>query len=169
MIGRPTSKNSMSKKTINIAQVRTAFSRIATGLLLTAAAITKLISPLAFFAALKAADRLPDAVSGLLVIGVPLIELVLGCGLLIGWKVRTMAMISFILIAMFTGFLLIETARGNNFNCGCFGESNAPLLITTGSGALIRNGLLLLMAGSLVRGAGLSDRWSIDANSSAER
>lgn len=130
-----------------------------------AAAIAKLMSPLAFFAALKAATWLPHSVPGLLVIGVPVVELVLGSGLLIGWKVRTMAMSSFILIAIFTGFLLIETARGNNFNCGCFGESNGLLPVSTGSGALIRNGLLLLMAGSLIRNAGLSDRWSIDRKS----
>lgn len=149
--------------TVILAQVRTAFLRIAIGLLLIVAGTAKFISPLAFFAALKAADWLPHTLSSLLVIGVPVVEFALGFGLLIGWKVRTMAISSFVLIALFTGFLLIETARGNDIGCGCFGESSGLLaLLTTGSAALIRNGVLLLMAGSLVRSATSSDRWSID-------
>ncbi|PYT07943.1 MAG: hypothetical protein DMF60_06045 [Acidobacteria bacterium] len=148
---------------VSLAQVRTAFLRIAIGLLLIGAGIAKLMSPLAFLAALKAADWLPNTLLSLLLIGVPVVEVALGFVLLIGWKVRTTAIGSFILIALFTVFLLIETARGNNTNCGCFGESNGLMvLLTTGSGALIRNGLLLLMSVSLARGATSSDRWTID-------
>jgi uncharacterized membrane protein YphA (DoxX/SURF4 family) len=148
---------------VSLTQVRTAFLRIAIGLLLILAGIAKAMSPLGFYAALNAAEWLPHTLSGLLVIGVPVVEVALGVGLLIGWKVRATAILSFILMALFTGFLLIETARGNNINCGCFGESNGLLaLLNSGSGALIRNGLLLLMAASLIRSATSSDRWSID-------
>jgi uncharacterized membrane protein YphA (DoxX/SURF4 family) len=147
----------------SLAQVRTAFLRIAIGLLLIVAGTAKFMAPLPFFAALNAADWLPHTLSSLLIVGVPVVEVALGFGLLIGWKVRATAIISFILMALFTGFLLIETARGNDINCGCFGESNGLLdLLTMGNGALIRNGLLLLMAGSLVRSSTSSDRWSID-------
>ena len=149
--------------TASLAQVRRAFLRIAIGLLLIVAGIAKFMSPLAFFAALKAADWLPHTLSSLLVIGIPVAEVGFGFALLIGWKVRAAALSSFILIAAFTGFLLIEKARGDNNNCGCFGESNGlPARLSTGSGALIRNALLLLMTTSLVRSANSSDRWSID-------
>src|SRR5216117_3361658 len=109
---------------VSLAQVRTAFLRIAIGLLLMVAGTAKFMAPLPFFAALNAADWLPDTLSSLLVVGVPIVEVALGFGLLIGWKVRATAISSFILMALFTGFLLIETARGNNVNCGCFGESD---------------------------------------------
>lgn len=149
--------------TVSSARVCTALLRIAIGLLLIVAGIAKFMSPLSFFDALQAADWLPHSLSSLLFIGVPVLEVALGVGLLIGWKVRAAAISSFISIALFTVFLLIEMARGNDINCGCFGESNGLLvLLTTGSGPLIRNGLLLIMAGSLVRSATSSDRWSID-------
>jgi len=148
---------------VSLTQVRTAFLRIAIGLLLILAGIAKAISPLTFSAALNAAEWLPHTLSNFLVVGVPVVEVALGFGLLIGWKVRATAIITFVLMALFTGFLLIETARGNSINCGCFGESNGLLApLTSGSGALIRNGLLLLMAGILIRSATSSDRWSVD-------
>lgn len=74
----------------------------------------------------------------------PPLELVLGIGLLIGWKLRYFAWTAFALLLVFFGILVFSYGKGMTIDCGCFGVGEALSPMT-----LARDGLLLAAAGTL--------------------
>lgn len=68
------------------------------------------------------------------------VELLLSIGFIFFDTAWGAAVASVILLAVFTGFLAFQLIRGNRQNCHCFGQLMSE---PTGSGALIRNGVLL--------------------------
>jgi uncharacterized membrane protein YphA (DoxX/SURF4 family) len=133
-------------------QISATLLRCAAGLLFVYAGVAKLIDPFPFGAALAEADWLPETFARVLLAGLPAAEVGLGLALFSGLKLRMVAAGAFLLVAAFTVFLLVETARGNT-GCGCFGGTRLPAFFSTAAGALLRNGLLLFALGWLGRRA----------------
>lgn len=81
---------------------------------------------------------------------VPGFEFALGAALLLGWRSRLIARISFFMLLLFTAVLL---TLPKNIDCGCFGQvSGALALLSMGWGAVSRNVLLLSFTGWLAFG-----------------
>lgn len=74
----------------------------------------------------------------------PPFELVLGAGLLAGWKLRWFAGASFALLAIFFAILVFSYGKGMTIDCGCFGvgEALSPRTLAR-DGALLASSLLL--------------------------
>jgi uncharacterized membrane protein YphA (DoxX/SURF4 family) len=68
----------------------------------------------------------------------PILELLLGAGLLIGWKLRQFALAGLLLLAFFFGILVFSYGKGMTIDCGCFGVGEALSAKT-----LLRDGALL--------------------------
>jgi uncharacterized membrane protein YphA (DoxX/SURF4 family) len=138
---------------INRTRIYATLVRCGAGLLFVYAGGAKFLDPMLFYSALSGAEWLPPFVARLLMGVLPAAEVALGLALLVGWKRRPTALVAFLLVAAFTFFLLVEAVRGNT-NCGCFGSSYVPEFLGTTTGALLRNGVLLLtLAWLAARGA----------------
>jgi uncharacterized membrane protein YphA (DoxX/SURF4 family) len=68
----------------------------------------------------------------------PIIELLIGIGLLIGWKLRQVAFGGMVLLLFFFGILVFSYGKGMAIDCGCFGVGEALSAKT-----LLRDGALL--------------------------
>lgn len=71
--------------------------------------------------AVRAYQLLPEAVVGLVGAGLPVAEIALGLLLLVGFGVRTGAVISAVVLAAFVVGIVSAWARGLRIDCGCFG------------------------------------------------
>jgi putative oxidoreductase len=80
----------------------------------------KLESPLQFAAVLTGYQLFPDLLIVPLTFHFPWVEIALGAFLLIGWKMRYVALAACALLASFTAVLGIPYIRGIDANCGCF-------------------------------------------------
>ena len=74
----------------------------------------------------------------------PIIELLIGIGLLIGWKLRQVAFAGMVLLLFFFGILVFSYGKGMAIDCGCFGVGEALSAKT-----LLRDGALLAGAVAL--------------------
>lgn len=83
--------------------------------------IVKLLNPVESRQAIQAYELLPDNAVGLVAVGLPTLEVILGLLLLLGVFLRPVAIISGIIIAVFIAGLLSAWARGLQIDCGCFG------------------------------------------------
>ena len=88
----------------------------------------------------------------------PWVEILLGVGILIGWKIRYFAAGAAILLLFFSTLLAITYFRGIEANCGCFSFDDpiSPLTI-------LRDGIIVLPAIYLL----LEDRFRIRLNPQA--
>lgn len=88
----------------------------------------------------------PAQISPALAIALPVLELVLGLGLLSTSTVQPSAIGACALLLVFTAAIGIALARGKAPDCHCFGQlHSAP----AGPATLIRNGVLAVIAGGL--------------------
>jgi uncharacterized membrane protein YphA (DoxX/SURF4 family) len=69
----------------------------------------------------------------------PILELLLGVGLLIGWRLRQVAFVGMALLLFFFGILVFSYGKGMAIDCGCFGVGEALSAKT-----LLRDGALLV-------------------------
>lgn len=76
----------------------------------------------------------------------PPLELIIGVGLLIGWKLRYFAIAAFAMLLVFFSILLFSYGKGMTIDCGCFGVGEALSPMT-----LARDGTLLAAAGLLAK------------------
>lgn len=83
--------------------------------------ISKIANPLTFANEIGNYDLLPSIIVHFSSIFLPWIELIVGLFLISGIKVKENALISFILLGVFTLAVLIAYARGLDINCGCSG------------------------------------------------
>ena len=81
----------------------------------------KLEAPLQFAAAIAGYRLVPDSLISPLANYLPWVEITLGALLLVGWKVRYVAIGASILLLGFTAILIITYIRGIDADCGCFG------------------------------------------------
>ncbi len=105
----------------------------------------KLQSPLEFASAIAGYKLVPDSFIFPLATYLPWLEMGLGVLLLIGWKIRYVAVGAAALLLFFTVILTVTYLRGIEADCGCFGFGHkiSPLTIA-------RDMLILLPAVLLI-------------------
>jgi uncharacterized membrane protein YphA (DoxX/SURF4 family) len=119
-------------------------AQIAAGLIFLAAALPK-IADLSSFAGsvhnfhLEAV--IPMAVTNLIAMTIPWVELIAGLALVSGVRPRAGAVVYTVLLGVFTIGVAQAMARGLSFDCGCFGKSGSA---TIGAKKLVEN--LAMMA-----------------------
>ncbi|ODU29334.1 MAG: hypothetical protein ABT08_12410 [Microbacterium sp. SCN 71-21] len=98
--------------------------------------------------AVRAYRLLPDVIAQPLGAGLPLVEIVLGALLLIGFGVRASAIASALLMTAFVIGIASSWARGLRIDCGCFGSGGhlAEGADPTYDWELARDGALLVLA-----------------------
>lgn len=116
--------------------------RLVLGLVFVYAAYTKLKQPwLVFAMSIDSYQLLPEwavlAVARIL----PWLELLLGLALLIGYKLRYVALAATVILTVFFVLMLRAFGKGMGIDCGCFGVGEA----LTGK-TLARDGSLLAIA-----------------------
>lgn len=105
----------------------------------------KLESPLQFAATLYGYKLFPESLISPMTRYFPWVEISLALLVLLGWKMRYVAIAACGLLTMFIGILAITYFRGIDANCGCFNFSDRITPFT-----LVRDGLILLPALYLV-------------------
>jgi len=125
----------------------TVFLRLIVGGLFLYAGILKLADSQALADSISSFQILPSGFINLLALVLPVLEILLGLGLLSGYRLRACSFGVCALLGIFLIALGQAAMRGLSVDCGCFGSggtnSSFSLLI-----ALFRN--LLLLAGSFV-------------------
>jgi putative oxidoreductase len=101
----------------------------------------KLESPLQFAAILYGYKLFPTSLIMPLTRYFPWVEIALAVLLLVGWKMRYVALAACALIVTFIGILTITYFRGIEANCGCFSFDDRIRPLT-----IVRDGLILLPA-----------------------
>ena len=101
----------------------------------------KLRDPGAFATDIANFQLVPSGPSALLAVYLPWLELLVAAGLLLPRWRGASAMLSCLLLAVFTFAVAAAMVRGLDISCGCFGHAASPL-----HWALIRDVALLLLA-----------------------
>lgn len=112
--------------------------------------------------AVRAYRLLPEIVAQFVGAGLPMVEIVLGVLLVVGFGVRVAAVASAVLMTAFVIGIASVWARGLQIDCGCFGSGGrlAPGAKPTYGWELTRDLGLLALAAFLVRWP--SGRWALD-------
>ena len=97
-------------------------ARLLLGGVFVVAGVLKLPDPAAAVRAVRAYQLLPEALVGTVAFGLPVIEIAVGLALLLGVFVRTAAIASAVLLAVFIVAVGSAWARGLQIDCGCFGN-----------------------------------------------
>lgn len=85
------------------------------------AAIPKIIEPLAFATSISHYGLLPSWSVNAYALVLPWLELLIGGCLVIGYSIRTNAILAGLLILMFTAAVGYAVVLGLSIDCGCFG------------------------------------------------
>lgn len=114
----------------------------------------KLQEPLQFAVAIAGYKLVPENFIFPLATYLPWLEIVLGLGILIGWKIRYFSSAAAGLLLFFIVILAITISRGIEANCGCFSldERISPKTIA-------RDSLILIPAFYLMAEHRLKKRW----------
>ena len=114
----------------------------------------KLQEPLQFAVAIAGYKLLPENLIFPMATYLPWLEVALGVGILIGWKMRYFASAAAALLLFFIIVLAITISRGIEANCGCFSldERISPKTIA-------RDSLILIPALYLMAEHRLKKRW----------
>jgi len=86
----------------------------------------KLADPTGFAREIDAYRLIPEAMSDLMAVYLPWLEIAIGAGVLLPWTVRSMAVIQMGLMIVFIVALSSAWWRGLDIKCGCFGASAEP-------------------------------------------
>jgi uncharacterized membrane protein YphA (DoxX/SURF4 family) len=95
-------------------------AQLALGAIFVAAAIAKIADPPSFAHMVYNYRLVPGWAVNALALGMPWVELLAGLALIVGFWKRTAAGLAAGLLLLFIGALLINLARANPVNCGCF-------------------------------------------------
>lgn len=98
--------------------------RIVLGGIFIYAAIGKILYPAEFSEAIANYQLVPVAVTNILAIVLPWVELIAGLFLLNGFKTQSANFILLVMICVFSFGAILAVARGLDINCGCFTESS---------------------------------------------
>jgi len=113
-------------------------ARLLMGGLFLWAGIGKAFEPGAFLAEVQVFSHFREA-SPILILSIPILEILLGCALLIRLRPKTTWLLVTALLGIFTVWILWGLVSGEFTTCGCFGKAfRIPV-----EWALIRNGILL--------------------------
>ena len=86
------------------------------------AAIPKIAEPLAFATSIHHYEMMPAWSVNAYALVVPWLEVIVGVGLVAGLKTRTSAIITGVMLVMFTIAVAWAVMNGLEIDCGCFGE-----------------------------------------------
>jgi putative oxidoreductase len=111
----------------------------------------KLESPLQFAAVLFGYKLFPDSIILPLSYYFPWVEIALGILLIIGWKIRCVALGACGLLTTFIVILSVTHLRGIDANCGCFSFNDPITPLTIARDALIILPALYLAAEPVLR------------------
>ena len=112
----------------------------------------KLPDPAAAVRAVRAYRLLPEALVGPVAFGLPVVEIAVGLALLIGVFVRTAAIVSALMLAVYIAGVASAWARGLQIDCGCFGGGGQVAAADTAYPAEIARDVgLLIVALALAR------------------
>jgi uncharacterized membrane protein YphA (DoxX/SURF4 family) len=127
-------------------------ARLLLGVVLVVAGVLKLPDPAAAERAVRAYRLLPEALVGPVAFGLPVVEIAIGLALLAGVLVRSAALATAVLMAVFVAAVGSAWARGLQIDCGCFG-GGGPVAAgrTAYPGEVARDVGLLLVALALAR------------------
>ena len=114
----------------------------------------KIQEPLQFAVAISGYKLVPENLIFPLATYLPWLEVALGLGILIGWKIRYFSLAAAALLLFFIVVLTITISRGIEANCGCFSldERISPKTIA-------RDSLILIPALFLIAEDRLRKRW----------
>lgn len=90
----------------------------------------------------------------------PMVELICGLLLLLGWQTPTVSLISFGLLWLFSAAIIYTIWQGRQVGCGCFGQHTSTVSLQ-GQWAMIYRNLILM--GLLIVICSFVSSWSIDA------
>ena len=127
-------------------------ARLLLGGVLVVAGALKLPDPAAAERAVRAYRLVPEALVGPVAFGLPVVENADGLALLAGVFLRTAALATAALMAVFVAAVGSAWARGLQIDCGCFGGGGQVAAWQTGyPGEVARDVGLLLVALALAR------------------
>jgi uncharacterized membrane protein YphA (DoxX/SURF4 family) len=95
--------------------------RVAAGLVMIVAGVLKMEDLAATVRATRAYEVLPEVVVPLVGNALPFLEITVGFFLLLGLFTRWVAVVYFLMMALFVFGILSAWARGLQIDCGCFG------------------------------------------------
>lgn len=87
------------------------------------AAIPKIAEPLAFATSIGHYEMMPVWAVNAFALIVPWLEVLIGVALVVGLRIRTSAVVSGTLLAMFTVAVAWAVIHGLEIDCGCFGSA----------------------------------------------
>jgi uncharacterized membrane protein YphA (DoxX/SURF4 family) len=99
--------------------------RIVAGLVMLAAALSKIGAPAVFAGQIENYDLVPVGFENLIAITLPWIEFLAGLALVLGVRARSGAWLALGMMVVFTLAVAQALARGLNIECGCFGTADA--------------------------------------------
>jgi uncharacterized membrane protein YphA (DoxX/SURF4 family) len=127
-------------------------ARVLLGAVFVVAGLLKLPDPAAAERSVRAYKLLPEALVPAASFGLPVIEIAVGLALLAGVFVRTAAVASAVLLAVYIAAIASVWARGLSIDCGCFGGGGQVAADQTNyAGEIVRDAALLLVALALAR------------------
>lgn len=127
-------------------------ARVVVGGVWLAAGSLKIPDPTENVRAVRAYQLLPESLVPMVGHGLPVLEILVGVGLLAGVLVRANAALSAVLLLAFVVGISAAWARGLSIECGCFGGGGGPAVGAADKypGELARDAGLLLLSGWLV-------------------
>jgi putative oxidoreductase len=110
------------------------------------AAVPKIIEPLAFATSISHYGIMPDWSVNATALILPWLELLVGVGLLVGFRIRTSAMLTGLLLIGFTAAIAWAVIQGLQIDCGCFGEGRGEEVswLKVGKNSLMIVGCIIL-------------------------
>jgi uncharacterized membrane protein YphA (DoxX/SURF4 family) len=127
-------------------------ARALLGVVFVVAGALKLPDPAAAERSVRAYRLLPESLVSLAAFGLPVLEIAVGLALLAGVFVRTAAIASAVLLAVYIAAIASVWARGLSIDCGCFGGGGQVAAGQTNyGGEIARDAALLLVALALAR------------------
>lgn len=131
--------------------------RVVVGMVFLVAASDKLANPELFARTIANYRLLPIELVNLPAIVLPWLELFVGLMLVAGIRVRAAALVSAVLLGIFTVALVSALVRGLDIHCGCFSQTAAERI---GWGRVVED--IALLAASLWLIVWTPRRWSIE-------
>jgi uncharacterized membrane protein YphA (DoxX/SURF4 family) len=127
-------------------------ARLLLGVVFVVAGLVKLPDPAAAERAVRAYRLLPESLVAVVAFGLPVLEIAVGLALLAGVFVRTAAVATAVMLAVYIAAIASVWARGLSIDCGCFGNGGQVAAGRTQYPAEIaRDVALLVVALALAR------------------